>query len=239
MTLSKFGLREWGLSGLLALALIAGGLAVAVHWAPVTGCLLALFVFFCWLAAAAFFRNPYRRIPADSCLIVSPADGVIKDIGVVSNHDIEPFAGRDALRIGIFLSVLDVHLNRAPGNLEITYKHYRKGRYLDARHPDCARENEAMTIGGTADIMDFKFPLAVRQISGAIARRIVCPVEIGDRLDRGTVYGMIKFGSRTELYLPVTGEFEVQVKVGDRVLAGSDGLVKVRKQTGYDCEKTI
>ena len=147
-------------------------------------------------------------------MLVSPADGVIKDIGVVSNHGIEAFAGRDALRIGIFLSVLDVHLNRASCDLELTCKHYRKGRYLDARHPDCARENEAMTIGGTATVDGFEFPLAIRQVSGAIARRIVCPVEIGDKISRGAIYGMIKFGSRTELYIPVSDDFEVQVKVG-------------------------
>lgn len=161
--------------------------------------------------------------------MVSPADGVIKDIAVVSDHGIEPFAGQDALRIGIFLSVLDVHLNRAPSELEITYKHYRKGRYLDARNPDCAKENEAMTIGGTAVINGFEFPMAVRQVSGAIARRIVCPVEINDKIKRGAIYGMIKFGSRTELYVPVSDDFEVQVQVGDRVFAGNSIMVKVNK----------
>jgi len=229
MTLSKFGLREWGLSALLALALIAAFIVLAVYRAPVTGFSLALFVFICWLALAAFFRNPRREIPRDVQLMVSPADGIIKDIGIVSDHGIEPFAGQDALRIGIFLSVLDVHLNRAPSELELTYKHYRKGRYLDARHPDCHKENEAMTIGGTASINDFEFPMAVRQISGAIARRIVCPVEIGDKIERGAIYGMIKFGSRTELYIPVSDDFEIQVKVGDRVFAGTNVMVKVNK----------
>jgi phosphatidylserine decarboxylase len=229
MTLSKYGLREWGLSGLAALVLISVFIVVAALWAPITGFSLAVFTFICWLALAAFFRNPQREIPADVQLILSPADGVVKDIGVVKDHGLEPFEGQDALRIGIFLSVLDVHLNRAPSDLEITYKHYRKGRYLDARNPDCAKENEAMTIGGTANIEGFKFPMAVRQVSGAIARRIVCPVEIGDKLERGGIYGMIKFGSRTELYIPVSNDFEVQVKVGDRVSAGSKVMVKVNK----------
>jgi len=229
MRLSKFGLREWGLSALLALVLIAAFIVLAVYHAPITGFSLALFVFICWLAVAAFFRNPCREIPGDVQLMISPADGVIKDIGVVSDHGIEPFAGKDALRIGIFLSVLNVHLNRAPSELELTYKHYRKGRYLDARHPDCHKENEAMTIGGTANINGFEFPLAIRQVSGAIARRIVCPVEIGDKIERGAIYGMIKFGSRTELYVPVSDDFEVQVKVGDKVNAGISTIIKVNK----------
>jgi phosphatidylserine decarboxylase len=229
MTLSKFGLREWGLSGLFALVLISGFIVLAFYYAPITGFSLALFVFICWLAIAAFFRNPCRDIPRDIQLIISPADGLIKDIGIVSDHGIEPFGDKDALRIGIFLSVLDVHLNRAPSDLELSYKHYRKGRYLDARNPNCAKENEAMTIGGTATINDFQFPMAIRQVSGAIARRIVCPVEIGDKIERGAIYGMIKFGSRTELYIPVSDDFEVQVKVGDKVSAGTSVMVKVNK----------
>ena len=229
MTLSEFGLWEWGLSALFALVLIIAFILLAVYYAPITGFSLALFVFICWLAVAAFFRNPHREIPRDVQLMVSPADGVIKDIGVVSDHGIEPFADQDAVRIGIFLSVLDVHLNRAPSKLDITYKHYRKGRYLDARSPDCAKENEAMTIGGIAVINDFEFPMAIRQISGAIARRIVCPVEIGDKIERGAIYGMIKFGSRTELYIPVSDDFKIQVKVGDRVFAGTSTMVKVNK----------
>jgi len=229
MTLSKFGLREWGLSGVIALLLIAAFIVLAIYYAPITGFSLALFIFICWLTIAAFFRNPVRDVPRDAQLMVSPADGVIKDIGVVSDHGIEPFADQNALRIGIFLSVLDVHLNRASSDLEISYKHYRKGRYLDARHPDCAKENEAMTIGGTATINDFEFPMAIRQISGAIARRIVCPVEIGDKIERGAIYGMIKFGSRTELYIPVSDDFEVQVNIGDKVSAGTSVMVKVNK----------
>jgi phosphatidylserine decarboxylase len=229
MTLTKYGLREWGISGLIAIVLIAAFVALALCCAPVTGYVLSVLVFICWLALAAFFRNPNRKIPSDSSLMISPADGVVKDIEVVSDHGLEPFAGQDALRIGIFLSVLDVHINRASADLDVTYKHYRKGRYFDARSAECAKENEAMTIGGTADVNGFKFPMAIRQISGAIARRIVCPVEIGDKILRGGIYGMIKFGSRTELYIPVSDDFDVKVKVGDRVFAGSTVMVKVKK----------
>ena len=105
----------------------------------------------------------------------------------------------------------------------IISKQYREGRYLDARHPECGKLNEAMTIAGTAEAAGEKFPMAVRQISGAIARRIVCPVKPGAKLKKGQMYGMIKFGSRTELYLPV-GRAEINVKVGDKVSGGSSVL---------------
>jgi phosphatidylserine decarboxylase len=226
MTLSKFGLREWGLSTLIALPLIVVFIVLAVYQAPMTGLLLALLVFICWLAIVAFFRNPRRKIPENVQLLLGPADGVVKDIEIVEDHGIETFGKEKALRIGIFLSVFNVHLNRASSDLEITCKHYRKGRYLDARHPNCAKENEAMTIGGTANINGFEFPMAIRQISGAIARRIVCPVEIGDKIERGSIYGMIKFGSRTELYIPVSENFKTQVKIGDKVVAGKTIMAK-------------
>jgi len=96
---------------------------------------------------------------------------------------------------------------------------YREGEFLDARNPEAGKRNEAMTISGTAACGSKRFPMAIRQISGAIARRIVCPVEAGRKLVKGEVYGMIKFGSRTELYLPVEG-VEICVKPGEVVRGG-------------------
>ncbi len=223
MTLTHYGIREWGLGALAAVLLGTGFVTLALHGYPATGWTLTALTVLAWLALAAFFRNPSRRIPADPLAVVSPADGVVKDIGLV-DFDQAPFEGK-ALRIGIFLSVLDVHVNRAPAAWKIAASVYREGRYLDARDPDCARENEAMTLSGTASIGERTFPLAVRQISGAIARRIVCPVVPGRALKKGEIYGMIKFGSRTELYLPTEG-FEVTVRIGDKVRGGSDILAK-------------
>ena len=171
------------------------------------------------MAFAAFFRNPRRQIPSNPLLLVSPADGTIKDIEVVEDFDMAPFTGK-ALRVGIFLSVFNVHVNRAPAAMTVETVHYREGEYLDARDSQATKRNEAMTIAGTAVIEDTKFPLAVRQISGAIARRIVCPVKAGQTIKRGAIYGMIKFGSRTEIYLPVD-KFELNVKIGDKVNGGS------------------
>ncbi|MBR2910566.1 MAG: phosphatidylserine decarboxylase family protein, partial [Lentisphaeria bacterium] len=174
------------------------------------------------LAVAAFFRSPCRRIPANPLLIVSPADGTVKDIVEVEDFNLPPFNG-PAVRIGIFLSVLNVHVNRAPAEMTVENVSYREGEYLDARDEGAVQRNEAMTISGTAVADDKTFPVAIRQISGAIARRIVCPVKAGAKLEKGEIYGMIKFGSRTELYLPV-GRAEINVKVGDKVSGGSSVL---------------
>jgi phosphatidylserine decarboxylase len=217
MTLTKFGIREWLTATVIAVAaaaiLVFSAFCFNLPWLN-SGCIL---IFILWIAAVGFFRNPRRSIPRDESAILSPADGTVKDIGIVEYPE-APFNGK-ALRIGIFLSVFNVHLNRAPAKWQITEKNYRPGRYLDARDSNCAKENEAMTLGGTAEICGQSFPMAVRQISGAIARRIVCPPEPGCSFEKGEIYGMIKFGSRTELYLPAGG-FNAEVAIGDKVTAG-------------------
>ncbi|MFA7229965.1 MAG: phosphatidylserine decarboxylase [Victivallaceae bacterium] len=230
MTLTKFGIREWGGSGIIALALIGLCVWLALKHSPVAGISLGSLVFIIWLVIAAFFRNPSRTIPAGGELILSPADGVVKDIEVISNCEIDCFKDGKALRVGIFLSVLNVHLNRAPCELTVEYKQYREGRYLDARNPNCAKENEAMTIGGKAMINGVSFPIGIRQISGAIARRIVCSTTIGSKLAKGEIYGMIKFGSRTEIYLPVSDDFKLKVNIGDKVFAGVTTIATLTKK---------
>ena len=218
MTLTRYGFREWGSALLITAVVLVGCYFLGRYVHPGWGCGVGAVAIGVFVAFAAFFRNPKRTIPEDPELLVAPADGVVRDIGEVDDFNVPPFEGR-ALRIGIFLSVLNVHVNRAPAEFNVTGKFYREGEYLDARHPECDKRNEAMTISGTANAGGKIFPMAVRQISGKIARRIVCPVDPGRKLRRGEVYGMIKFGSRTELYLPV-GEFDVKVKVGDKVRGG-------------------
>lgn len=218
MTLTRYGIREWGSALAAAMILWSGCFVLFKYGYTKTSLITAAVVLVLFLVFAAFFRNPIRKLPADEKLLVSPADGTVRDIEVVHDFDLPPFNG-DALRIGIFLSVLNVHVNRTPAKLAVVNVNYRPGKYLDARDPKCGQENEAMTISGEATVENTTFPMAIRQISGAIARRIVCPVYPGRQLKRGEVYGMIKFGSRTELYLPATG-FEVKVKVGDKVKGG-------------------
>lgn len=221
MKLTKYGIKEWLGTGLIAWMLMAAIIYMYIIYGNALFILAGIFLGVVWLCIAAFFRDPKRTVPRDSTSIVSPADGVVKDIELVKDGDLGCFEGSDMLRIGIFLSVLDVHLNRAPTNMHIEFVQYKKGRFHDARKEEASQENESMTIAGRASVNGRKFPIAVRQISGAIARRIVCAAKIGDSLKKGEKYGMIKFGSRTELYLPASKDVEIIVKVGDRVAAGT------------------
>jgi phosphatidylserine decarboxylase len=111
--------------------------------------------------------------------------------------------------------------------LEVKDKQYRKGKYHDARSPLASKENEAMTIFCESTVEGRTFPLIVRQISGAIAKRIVCEVDVGSKIKKGERYGMIKFGSRTELFLPAEPWMKLSVKVGDKVYAGSSVIASV------------
>ena len=180
--------------GLLFLSPWLGGLGVA----------FILYTFY-------FFRDPERVSPTDSDAVLAAADGVISDITEV---DEEWVTKTRTKRVGIFLSVFDVHTNRAPIACSVTFSSYHVGQFLDARHPDATRLNEFQTWGFKGE----RATLVVRQITGAIARRIVAWSKIGDTLKSGERFGMIRFGSRTEIYLPL--EAEVTVKVGDRVQGG-------------------
>lgn len=160
-----------------------------------------------------FFRDPARSIPGGSGLIVSPADGRVTDIVELEEAEL---IKRRVRRVGIFLSVFDVHVNRAPADCRVVYTAEFEGTYHDARSPAASTHNTARTWG-------FECPdgvlLVVRQITGAIARRIVPWARPDQQLARGERFGMIRFGSRTEICLPL--EAEVLVQVGDQVKAGS------------------
>ncbi|MGE5294434.1 MAG: phosphatidylserine decarboxylase, partial [Solirubrobacterales bacterium] len=157
-------------------------------------------------------------------LLVAPADGTITDVEMVENAE---FIGGRALRVGIFLSIFDTHINRAPCDAKIEQITYRPGKYLNAMSPKAGKVNESNNIVmvRTGHPQD---RLLVRQISGAIARRIVCAATEGQRLIGGQQFGMIKFGSRTELYLSATENVECMVRIGDKVKAGLTPLVRYR-----------
>ncbi len=227
MRLTKHGLREWLGGAVIALLLSLAWSWLAISVSPAAGGVLLGLTWLLWLAVAAFFRVPHRTIIADPAALVSPADGVVRDIETVEDHGIELFAGQKLMRIGIFLSVLDVHVNRAPCDVEVKYRKYIKGRFLDARDKRCAKENESLVIAGTGSAAGRCFPVAVRQVSGAIARRIVCVPQPGDTLKKGAIYGMIKFGSRTELYFPCESGITVCVQIGDKVRSGSTLMGRV------------
>jgi phosphatidylserine decarboxylase len=202
MRLETLWEARWILTLLALLAVIFGFLSTWALW----------FFLLLFLCTVAFFRDPERAVPADESLIVAPADGTVMDIVEVNEHEVLKTKTR---RVGIFLSIFDVHTNRAPIGGRVIYRQHREGLCLDARRPDCSEKNEST-------MWAFENPRAtivVRQITGAIARRIVAWSEIGDELKKGDRFGMIRFGSRTELYLPLNAE--VLVKVGDHVLGGS------------------
>ena len=170
----------------------------------------------------SFFRDPYRAVPTDSNLLLAPADGKITDIEIVNEND---FVGQTAMRIGIFLSIFNTHINRAPCNVKVEKITYRPGKYKNAMNPQSGRVNESndLVLIRTDKPED---KLIVRQISGAIARRIVCETREGQKLTGGEKFGMIKFGSRTELYLPFSENVKCLVKTGDKVKAGLTPLAR-------------
>jgi len=165
-----------------------------------------------------FFRDPNRSPPADLKAVVAAADGTVTDITEVDENEILKARAR---RVGIFLSIFDVHTNRAPIDGRVIYRQHREGLCLDARRPDCAEKNEAMTWA----LENPRVKIVLRQLTGAIARRIVAWSEVGDELKKGDRFGMIRFGSRTEVYLPLTAT--IVVKVGDHVAGGSTIIAKL------------
>jgi phosphatidylserine decarboxylase len=201
----------------LAMAIIAFLVPISLLFWLIESVLAVVFI---WMLS--FFRDPYRQIPAGDNLILSPADGTISDIEIVDEPSV---IDGPATRIGIFLSIFSVHINRTPCAVKIEKITYRKGLFINALDRDCGKVNESNNIG----MVRLKKPydkLLVRQISGAIARRIVCDAEQGQEFTGGAIFGMIKFGSRTELYLPAGCGAKIAVKVGDKVNAGLTILAK-------------
>ena len=196
---------------LLFFALLAAAGAVFSAW-------LWWFFFLLFFFTVAFFRDPQRTAPPDQNLIVAPADGTVMDIVQADESQVLKTRTR---RVGIFLSIFDVHTNRAPIDGRVIYRQHREGLCLDARRADCSEKNESMTWA----FQNSRITIVVRQITGAIARRIVAWAEIGDELKKGERFGMIRFGSRTELYLPLNAE--VLVKTGDHVLGGSTIIARL------------
>ncbi len=179
-----------------------------------------LMVVFVWVLS--FFRDPDRKIPLEADLLLSPADGRVTDVDIVDESD---YIEGPAHRIGIFLSIFNVHINRAPCKVKVEKISYKKGRYKNAMSAQSAQVNESNDLA-MLRLASPQDKLIVRQISGAIARRIVCAVQPGKELTSGEKFGMIKFGSRTELYLPVRQGVKMLVSPGDKVKAGLTPLVR-------------
>jgi phosphatidylserine decarboxylase len=194
------------------LALLALASAFFFPWLLLLVLGLTIYVF--W-----FFRDPERVSPNDPDAVVAAADGVVADIVEIEEPEVVHARQK---RVGIFLSVFDVHTNRAPVEGRIIYKESHAGLCLDARHADCTTKNRAVTWA----FQNSRGIFVVRQLTGMIARRIVGWSNVGDELKKGERFGMIRFGSRTEVYLPL--DAEVLVKVGDRVTGGTSVIARLR-----------
>ena len=190
---------------MIAAALLVGWLASPL-WAAVP---LALAAFFLW-----FFRDPDRTITEEPGAVVSPADGKITDVSPIT------IEGKPLKRISIFLNVFDVHVNRSPISGVIRGAKYQEGKFLNAMDPQCADCNEqnTVTVEGEGHTIIFK------QIAGLLARRIVFTKNIGEKVERGERVGLIKFGSRTDVFLHP--DVRVLVKVGDNVAGGSSVIAQ-------------
>ena len=208
MPIAKEGIRE-----MLLATLLLGGLAwlASLVWWPV-----ALPFVVVWLWVMAFFRDPPRRRTYGPGVLCAPADGRITEITELPHDD---FMGGPAIRIGMFLSLFNVHVNRSACTGTVREVIYSPGKFLDARDPDSGRLNEANTVVLDTDA-PMPGPVVVRQVAGLVARRIVCHARVGDRLTIGARFGLIKFGSRTELIIPKLPDTEVTVSLGDPVRAG-------------------
>lgn len=219
--ITKYGLPQVVIyPGLCVLAMAAAVALAAVNTSVFWVIEAVLAIVLIWMLS--FFRDPKRDVPLDENLLLSPADGTISDIEEV---DEPSFIGGRAKRIGIFLSIFNVHINRTPCRVRIENITYRKGAFINAMNPNCGKVNESNNIAMTRLSVPSE-KLLVRQISGAIARRIVCDAEKGQEFSGGRIFGMIKFGSRTELYLPAETSAKILVKKGDKVKAGLTVLAK-------------
>jgi phosphatidylserine decarboxylase len=198
--------------GLTALLAVAGARISTALYAPAAlSFLLSLFILY-------FFRNPERTTPSDATAVIAPADGVV----IVAERVPETPLGMEALKISIFMSVFSVHVNRAPFDGTVIDTFHHEGKFFDARDGRASCENErngiVLEIAGG-------FRIAFVQIAGLVARRIISYPLVGDILVRGARYGLIRFGSRVDVYLPM--EVVPLVKLGDRTVAGETVLARI------------
>jgi len=168
----------------------------------------------------AFFRDPVRSGPRGDGVVISPADGRIVSVVEV---DEPAYLKTRAVRISIFMSVFNVHVNRYPVSGTIEYLHYNAGQFLHAASDKASLDNEQSSVG----LRGARGPVLVRQIAGLIARRIVTDGAVGDRVTQAERLGMIRFGSRVDVFVPAASRPRVSVKVGEMVHAGATVLAEV------------
>jgi phosphatidylserine decarboxylase len=221
-------LTSYGTSNIIVMALIGvvlltfGVKFINIKYIGIPLIALSLFMFFFtyW-----FFRDPDRTVPQeainDASIIIAPADGLITEIV----EEFEPhYLNSNSKRITIFLSPLDVHVNRLPASGVVEFYHYNKGQFGIASRPKASELNEQSRIGLKTEHGKILF----KQIVGAVARRLVCELKVGDTVKIGDRFGMMKFGSRMDIAMPM--DAEVLVNIGDRVVAAETVIARLKKE---------
>ncbi len=220
-------LTKYGLSNIIVMALIATimvVIAILLIKKLYISIPLFIFAFLLYLFTFWFFRDPDRTLPSeainDNSIIISPADGVVTEIV----EEIEKHYLQDSsIRITIFLSPLDVHVNRIPISGNVEFYNYNAGKYIIANHPKASELNEQSQIGVRTEYGKVFF----KQIVGIVARRLVCELKVGDSVKVGDRFGMMKFGSRMDV--AVSPNTKIYVRIGDRVVAGETIIAKLEK----------
>jgi len=212
MRLTKYGTDVIIISLLIAAGLIIGGLFIPIvilnYLVVLLGILFLLFTLY-------FFRDPYRTVPEQAFqnegIVVSPADGKVVVVQEIQDNE---YHNAKAIQICVFLSPLNVHVNRFPISGKLDYFKYVEGKFIVAFDDKASDINERTHLGVT----NSKIKVFFKQIAGAVARRIVCPVQVGEQVKVGDKFGMIKFGSRMDIIVPIGTS--INVKVGDIVVGG-------------------
>ena len=215
---TRYGLREMLIASAVFGVLAAAG---ALTFWPA-----AILPAAAWVYVVTFFRDPDRRAE-DADGLLSPADGKVVDVSPVG---VESPLGEAGRRIGIFMSLFDVHVNRSPCAASVVRIDHHDGGYVDARRPEASEGNESATVLLAHHRAGRTFHVVVRQIAGQIARRIVTDLSVGQQVARGQRIGMVKFGSRVELLVPEALVGEVTAQVGRKVRAGRSVLVRPPRQ---------
>lgn len=224
--LTKYGRREWIACSVISVALldIIGVLAwVYTPWlAALAGPVLVV-----WGWAIWFFRDPDRKAPDEPSVFVSSADGIVADITPVGPDEALGAAGT---RIGVFMNIFNVHVNRVPCDGRVVSIEHNPGVFLDVRKPEAAFRNESTTIRLAVTHGGHEHTVLVRQIAGLVARRIVTDLSPDQQVRCGQRMGMIKFGSRLELWLPRELVGDIRVAIGDPAVAGVTVLAAAPKE---------
>jgi phosphatidylserine decarboxylase len=205
------------IAGAAGLAAVGVVLALLVRSWPAWLVAVLLVALAGWVAY--FFRDPVRTGPRGDTLVIAPADGKVV---LITNVSEPAFLGGRATRISIFMNVFSVHVNRYPMSGTVSYLKYQPGKFLNAGTESASLENEQSSVGIEAGPRR----VLVRQIAGAIARRIVTDASLNDRVEQGERMGLIRFGSRVDVFVPENAV--VKVTVGDHPVAGTSVLAELR-----------